>query len=105
MSGGGETPTKTLWKYNQGAGYLIGEFQNGKLLIEGPDESHIFVTDADGKITQFSYSPSSDEFIDGLKQIFSQYFGEIETVQILIVSGLAIGDDVPNWDSYELLEL
>ena len=103
MSGGGDTPTKTLWKYSQGGVYINGEFQNGKLLIEGPDESQIFMINADGKIAQFSPAPLSDEAIDALKQTFGKYFGEIESVGVLVVSNLAIGDDVPNWDSYELL--
>lgn len=41
--------------------------------------------------------------IQQLKDMLSPYFEEISTVQILVVTGLAIGDDIPNWEDYEQL--
>lgn len=101
--GGGDTPsTKTLWKIQGVDGYSFGEFRNKNVYLEGPDEENVFVADADGKIlkTQYLYPAA----IEQLKEAFSVFFGEIETVQILVVTGLAIGDDVPNWENYETLQ-
>lgn len=102
MSGGGDTPTKTLWKIQGTEGYSFGEFQNKKLYIEGPNEENAFVADADGKILKTQYMEPSA--IQQLKKAFSVFFGEIETIQITVVTGLAIGDDVPNWENYETLQ-
>lgn len=38
-----------------------------------------------------------------MKQIFAQFFENVETVEIVIATGLAVGDDIPDWESYELL--
>lgn len=101
MSGGGDTPTKTLWILRGGDGFIFGQFQYGRVFIEGPSEDKAYITDSHGKILAFvDYKPGDDPL---LEKMFAQYFGEIESVQILVVTGLAIGDDVPNWDTYELL--
>lgn len=98
MSGGGDTPTKTLWRFQGQGENMFGEYQDGNLSCEGPDEEGIFIADNEGKITSLQ-----NFFPDQLKEIFEPYFGEIKNVQILVVTGLAIGDDVPNWDSYEII--
>lgn len=101
MSGGGDTPTKTLWKYLDDGLYTIGEFQDGTLFVEGPDENQAFVIDETGKIEE--YSRLSETYISLLKNQFAKYFGEIRDVKILIATGLSVGDDIPNWEDYELL--
>lgn len=103
LDGGGDTPTKTLWKFSQGGPYMFGEFQNGVLSVKGPDEDHSFIASPDGQIVQFS--PINQQALQSLKEVLARYFGEIETVQILVVTGLAIGDDVPNWEDYEQIPI
>lgn len=69
--------------------------------MEGPSENQIFVADTEGKITELQdFVPA---LIPQLKEIFAQYFGFIEDVRVTPVSGLAIGDDVPNWEDYKQL--
>ena len=103
MSGGGDTPsTKTLWSLNYGGdGFIFGQFQDGKLFVEGPSEDKMCIAGPPGKILGFeSFYPELEPlFMDE----FEQYFGEIESVKILIVEGLSVGDDIPNWEDYELL--
>lgn len=101
ISGGGDTPTKTLWKYLDDGLYTIGEFQDGTLFVEGPDENQAFVIDETGRIEE--YTRLSETYISLLKRQFAQYFGEIEDVKILIATGLSVGDDIPNWEDYKLL--
>lgn len=103
MSGGGDTPVKTLWKIQGAEGYSFGVFQNKNLYIEGPSGNELFLANADGRILNTQYlEPSA---IPQLKEALSAYFGEIKTLQVSIVTGLAIGDDVPNWEDYQVLNL
>lgn len=99
---GGDTQRKTLWKYKVGNQYSFGEFQNGEIYIEGPNEQQVFTTNEEGQIlylVQFDQSR-----IPQLKAFFAKFFGEIQTISIVVKQGLNVGDNVPNWDSYELLE-
>lgn len=101
MSGGGDTPTKTLWIIGIADGFVFGQFQDGKVFIGGPSEGKRYITDLDGRILAIvDYAPGDDPY---LEEMLAQYFGEIESVGVLIVSDLAIGDDVPNWEEYKLL--
>lgn len=101
MNGGGDTPTKTQWKLNAGYGYICGKYENGKIFIEGPEETLFFGIDESGEI--IATLSTATLSLQQLKDMLSPYFEEISTVQILIVTGLAIGDDVPNWEDYKHL--
>lgn len=99
MSGGGDTPsTKTLWSLKGEEAVIFGQFQDGKVLIEGPVEDKMYVADINGVVKSFGdYNPAID-----YKKIFAQYFGEIKSVQIL-ATGHEINYVVPNWAEYKLL--
>ena len=101
MIAGGDTPsTKTLWILRGGDGFIFGQFQDGKLFIEGPSEDKMYIVDPQGKILGFeNFNP---EYEPQLKEQFAQYFGEIESVQIL-ATGHEINYVVPNWAEYKLL--
>lgn len=97
MRGGGDTPAKTLWKFNSDE-WTFGEYQNKQLAIAGTNESKYYVTDEDGKI--LSLKETNEQDIEYLKHNLEDYLGEIKSVRILIISGLTVGDDVPNWEDY-----
>lgn len=101
MSGGGDTPsTKTLWCLRGGDGFVYGQFQDGKLMIEGPSEDKMYITNENGKI--WAFEEFTPDYEQGLKEEFAQYFGEIESVQVL-ATGHEINYVVPNWAEYKLL--
>lgn len=41
--------------------------------------------------------------IEYSKEEFSIFFGEIQTVSVVVETGLNIGDQIPDWEDYELL--
>lgn len=98
MSGGGDTPQKTQWKVGILNHYSFGEYSNKILRIEGPDKDHYYEANKEGVIQNIE--EVTEEGIAAAKKILEQHLGEIESCKILIVTGLDIGDDVPNWDSY-----
>ena len=101
ISGGGETPsTKTLWILRGGDGFYFGQFQDGKLFIEGSSEDKMYVADSKGKI--LGYENFNPEYVPLYKEQFAQYFGEIESVQVL-ATGNEINYVVPNWAEYKIL--
>ena len=102
ISGGGETPSKTLWKKAVFDTWICGEHENNTLKIAGPNENKIFNTDENGKIT--AINELNQTTIDYTKELFEQYFGVIQTVQSLVYTNLNIGDDIPDWENYENLE-
>lgn len=60
----------------------------------------MYIADANGKILAFgNFNP---EYVPMLKEQFAQYFGEIESVQVL-ATGQEIDYVVPNWAEYKLL--
>ena len=102
ISGGGEPPTKTQWKTNVLGSFNFGDYSNEIARIEGPDETHFFNADAEGKILNIGeLNENAKEYA---KYILTKYLGDIQDVGILIVKGLNIGDDVPNWEDYQTLE-
>lgn len=100
MSGGGDTPTKTLWKLELIDSWCYGEYKDGNAFVTGPDENNIYDTNEQGVILKTEELAFVQTY---MKDLLSEYFSDIQTVSVVIQTGLSVGDDVPNWDSYETL--
>ena len=101
INGGGETPsTKTLWSLKLGDLFIFGQFQDGKVFIEGPSENKMYVANPQGIILEFNdYKPEYEQqWVD----LFKEYFADIESVQVL-ATGHEIDYVVPNWAEYKHL--
>lgn len=103
MSGGGDPPQKTLWKVGILNNYSFGDYSNKILRLEGPDKNHYFEANQQGTIQNIE--EVTEEGIAAATKMLEQHLGEVESCKILIVKGLDIGDDVPNWDSYTEIKI
>lgn len=83
--------------------YSYGDYSNKICRLEGPDETHFFNVSEDSKIE--SVAELDENSITFVKENLSRALGEIEEVQIIVVSGLNIGDDVPNWNEYTEIQI
>lgn len=78
---------------------MIGKYHDKTLEIEGPSNSEVFMTTNEGVITTFLEIET--EGFEYLKNLISPILGEVNEIKILIVTGLAVGDDIPQWENYE----
>lgn len=92
---------KTLWKKAVFDVWICGEYSSGNLYIAGPDGGNIFNTTEEGVIT--AINELNEQTIEYAKEQFAEYFGEVQSVRVAVMQGLTVGDDVPIWDSYEVL--
>lgn len=97
----GITPVETQFKFEFFGSYNFGDYINKKVRIGGPDETHFFNTTSEGEIESIGEFDENAKY--NAKEFLVQYLGEIQNIEIKILTGLNVGDDIPNWEDYELL--
>lgn len=106
MSGGGDTPKNTLWAYEYEHGnFVLGSLHNGVLKIEcETDSADLWVVDAEGVYRDNIAMDSGlkSDIVDAINAKYDTDFTELTMMQ---VSGIAIGDDCPDWDTYEKIQM
>lgn len=104
MSGGGDTPSKKTFRFkpeSQGTQYVFGTYDDTVVKIEGPTTSSVYMANNEGVIVLLL--DMEEEGFEYLKNGLTPLLGEISEIKAVVTTGLAVGDDVPNWESYEQL--
>lgn len=105
MNGGGDTPQKTLMAVqivNSGP-FVFGYLENGTYYYYiKPQGGNGFLTNNAGLIQYDTGSTLTDQFTTYLISKISQNY-EVEYVDVISGKDYAVGQTVPNWDSYVLV--
>ena len=105
MSGGGDTPSKTLWYYQLGPGFNLagrivdngGEFKETQ--VYGPQENVIRVYTDQGEA--LSTNTLSSAIQQDIALAIQETFGFQVDPVVWVMEPVGYQETLPNWDSYE----
>lgn len=105
MIGGGDTPTQTLFAVqiaNNGP-YVFGFVNNNTYYFYvKPIGGNGFLSNSDGLISFDTGSPLTDQFTTFLLGKLGQY--GVSNIGVESDNNFAVGQTVPNWENYDLID-